>query len=73
MADYLKLAGLKVEAKTLPATKDIGEAILLEAATKPGPLLVMGAYGHWRWREWAFGGVTEHVLRNATVPVLMAH
>lgn len=73
MAGYLELAGLKVETKTLPATEDIGEAVLLEATTKPGPLLVMGAYGHWRWREWAFGGVTEHVLRNATVPVLMAH
>jgi nucleotide-binding universal stress UspA family protein len=75
MAGYLKLAGLKVEAKTLPASasEDIGEAILLEAASRAGPLLVMGAYGHWRWREWAFGGVTEHVLRNATLPVLMAH
>jgi nucleotide-binding universal stress UspA family protein len=70
---YLTLAGLKVKAKTLAASENIGEAILLEAASKAGPLLVMGAHGQWRWREWAFGGVTEHVLRNTTVPVLMAH
>jgi nucleotide-binding universal stress UspA family protein len=73
MALYLTLAGLKVELKVLPAADDEGESILLEAASKGGALLVMGAYGHWRWREWAFGGVTEHVLRNTTVPVLMAH
>ncbi len=73
MAGYLGLAGLKVESRTLPACDDLGETILLEAASKARPLLVMGAYGHWRWREWAFGGVTEHVLRNTTIPVLMAH
>jgi nucleotide-binding universal stress UspA family protein len=74
MTEYLTLAGVKVALpKVLPASDNIGEALLLEAASQPGALLVMGAYGHWRWREWAFGGVTEHVLRNATVPVLMVH
>jgi nucleotide-binding universal stress UspA family protein len=24
-------------------------------------------------REWAFGGATNYVLRNATVPVMMMH
>jgi nucleotide-binding universal stress UspA family protein len=24
-------------------------------------------------REWIFGGFTEHVLRGATLPVLMMH
>ena len=73
MAGYLSLAGLEVDSKVVGAASNIGEAILLEAAGKPAPLLVMGAYGQWRWREWAFGGVTEHVLRNTTVPVLMTH
>jgi len=74
MAGYLTEAGLKVDApKVVPKADNVGEALLLEAASKEAPLLVMGAYGHWRWREWAFGGVTEHVLRNATMPVLMAH
>ena len=35
-----------------------------------GHLLVMGAYGRWRWREWVFGGATEHVLRHTPVPNL---
>lgn len=74
MADYLALAGLKIEAKTLASeTDNAGDALLGEAAKHDGPLLVMGAYGHWRWREWVFGGVTQRVLTATTVPVLMAH
>jgi len=46
---------------------------LLAAAAEEGALLVMGAYGHSRLREWIFGGFTERVLRDAAVPVLMMH
>ncbi len=46
---------------------------LLAAAAEEGALVVMGAYGHSRLREWIFGGFTEHVLRGAVVPVLMMH
>ena len=73
MADYLTKAGLRVELVELAA--DSGEVgpVLLEAATGRGVLLVMGAYGHWRWREWVFGGATDYVLRHTAVPVLMTH
>ena len=74
MAEYLAVTGLKVDASRIASTSDkVGKALLREASKAPGPLLVMGAYGHWRWREWVFGGVTEEVLRNTTMPVLMAH
>ena len=46
---------------------------LLAAAAEEGALVVMGAYGHSRFREWIFGGFTEHVLRGAAVPVVMMH
>lgn len=72
MADYLRKAGLAVEAVTLPQdSREVGD-ILLDAAGS-GVLLVMGAYGHWRWREWVFGGATLYVLRRTDVPVLMVH
>ena len=72
MADYLKRAGYPIELKMVDlGNRDIGEA-LLEAAGS-GVLLVMGSYGHWRWREWIFGGATLHVLRNTDVAVLMSH
>ena len=48
-------------------------ATLLAAAGDRADLLVMGGYGHSRLREWVFGGVTQLVLADAALPVLMAH
>jgi len=42
----------------------VAKALQYEASAKGGALLIMGAYGHWRWREWVFGGVTQEVLRD---------
>ncbi len=36
-------------------------------------LLVMGAYGHSRFREAILGGATRDMLEGAEVPVPMAH
>ncbi len=36
-------------------------------------LMVMGAYGHSRFRELILGGVTRDMVRGAPVPALMAH
>ena len=36
-------------------------------------MLVMGAYGHSRLREFVLGGATRSILRQMTLPVLMAH
>lgn len=52
---------------------DIGKALLAHAAGLGCDLLVMGAYGHSRFRETILGGVTRTVLREMTIPVLMAH
>jgi nucleotide-binding universal stress UspA family protein len=36
-------------------------------------LLIMGAYGQSRLREFILGGATEHVLLAPRIPVLMSH
>lgn len=36
-------------------------------------LLVMGAYGHSRAREFILGGATEHMLKNSPVPLMLSH
>jgi nucleotide-binding universal stress UspA family protein len=36
-------------------------------------MLVMGAYGHSRMREFVLGGATQTVLKHMTVPVLLSH
>ena len=52
---------------------DIGTAILNAAADTGADLIVMGAYGHTRFREWAFGGATRTILESMTAPVLLSH
>lgn len=51
----------------------VGAALLETADNQAVSLLVMGAYTHGRVREMLLGGVTRLVMRNATLPVLMAH
>ncbi len=34
-------------------------------------LMVMGAYGHNRLREWLLGSTTNHIIRNSPIPVLL--
>jgi nucleotide-binding universal stress UspA family protein len=65
--------GLNVSTRHLRPDRLGAADTLLAAAAEEGALVVMGAYGHSRLREWIFGGFTEHVLRGATVPVLMMH
>ncbi len=50
-----------------------GDALLSHAADVGADLLVMGAYGHSRLREFVFGGATRTILETMTVPVLMSH
>jgi nucleotide-binding universal stress UspA family protein len=51
----------------------VSDAILGEIADNDFDLLVMGAYGHSRLREWALGGVTRDLLAHMTVPVFLSH
>ncbi|MFM2042986.1 MAG: hypothetical protein RLY86_1562 [Pseudomonadota bacterium] len=50
-----------------------GAAILDAAAATDSDLIVMGAYGRPWISEWLLGGATRQVLRDTTVPVLLAH
>jgi nucleotide-binding universal stress UspA family protein len=51
----------------------VGEQILAKLKDLDADLLVMGAYGHSRMREFIFGGVTRHLMREMTVPTLFSH
>jgi nucleotide-binding universal stress UspA family protein len=55
-----------------PGQAGVG-AMLLAGARDRADLLVMGGYGHSRLREWVFGGVTQLVLADAPLSVLIAH
>ncbi len=62
----------KIERETVKDI-DIDKAILNFLADSGADLLVMGAYGHSRLREKAFGGVTQNILKEMTTPVLMSN
>lgn len=49
-------------------------AIILDQATRLGAtVIVLGAYGHSRTRELILGGVTDFLLRQSTLPLLLVH
>ena len=74
LAKYLASHNVKVEAQADPgAAIDVGNELLSRAADLDADLIVMGAYGHSRAREWVFGGVTRTILSGMTMPVLMSH
>jgi nucleotide-binding universal stress UspA family protein len=74
-AEILTRHGAKVSAEPPDHRQDItdGEMLLSCVAKHGADLLVMGAYGHSRTREFILGGATKHVLALTTVPVLMSH
>jgi len=73
LALYLARHGIQVTVVARRVSGDIGEALLSTAADLGSDLIVMGAYGHTRFREVVLGGATRTVLQSMTVPVLMAH
>jgi nucleotide-binding universal stress UspA family protein len=75
IALYLSRHGVKVEVAQHAATGDVdtGSALLSQAADFAADLIVMGCYGHSRFREVLLGGVSNTILRSMTVPVLMSH
>ncbi|MBK5932630.1 universal stress protein family protein [Rhodovulum imhoffii] len=61
---------ISVLAKTMPRVADV---LRRHAQDIEADMIVMGAYGHSRFREALLGGATRHMLENTEVPVLMAH
>ncbi|MGN6376803.1 MAG: universal stress protein [Sphingomonas sp.] len=51
----------------------VGEALLAEAASGRYAYVVMGGFGHLRFVEALFGGVTRTMLAGSAIPLLMAH
>lgn len=51
----------------------VGSTILNAAADHSADLIVMGAYGHSKFRQWAMGGATASILKSMTVPIMFSH
>jgi nucleotide-binding universal stress UspA family protein len=74
IAHHLALHGVVAEAEHMPsAGVDVGDVVLNEAANMGADLIVSGGYGHSRLGELILGGVTDTLMKEMTVPVLMSH
>ncbi|WP_258127644.1 universal stress protein [Achromobacter anxifer] len=75
LAAYCACHGFPAPAHQSRSTQeiDVGDAILSTAADFSADLIVMGAYGHSRMRQWVMGGATRAMLAAMTVPVLFSH
>lgn len=71
---YLSRHGVSAELHELGRTGSVEETLAMALARLQGDLLVMGAYGHSRMREYLFGGVTRYFLNSKSAPaLLLAH
>jgi nucleotide-binding universal stress UspA family protein len=74
LARYLGCHGIETSVDDIhDSTLTVGDTILGHLEDLGADLLVMGAYGHSRLREFVLGGVTKRILAHTTVPVLMSH
>ncbi|MEM9330819.1 MAG: universal stress protein [Pseudomonadota bacterium] len=73
IAAHLERHGVKARVEILPHAEIApGTVILNYLADVGADLLIMGAFGHSRLREKAFGGATDTILHQMTAPVLMS-
>lgn len=71
---FLSRHGIAATATSLsPGSGDVGAALLAEAERLGAGIIVLGAYGHSRAREFIFGGVTRYVLHHAKTLLFLAH
>ncbi len=74
IAEWLTRHGAKVEIEVIAGTGPSVASMLNRTANEMGAeAVVMGAYGHSRFREMLLGGATRDMLKETKLPLLMAH
>ncbi len=74
VTDWLKTHGVNAKALAEKGSDaDAAKALTTIAGRVGADLLVTGAFGHSRTREWIFGGVTRSLLTRGTTAVLFSH
>lgn len=74
IGSFLARHGIRVEVERIAGGgREPGEVLMRCARDRNADMLVMGAYGHSRLREYVLGGTTRYMLDHAPLPVLMMH
>ena len=74
LAKHLAHHGVEVVLDTVDAAgRSIGAVLETHVASNNADLLVMGAYGHSRIRDFVLGGATKSMLSQPPVPIFLSH
>jgi nucleotide-binding universal stress UspA family protein len=74
MAQMLQRHGVKAAAESLETGgANAAEALAGKARELGAGLIVMGAYGHTRLREFVLGGATRYALHHMNLPLFLSH
>ncbi|MGH6797164.1 MAG: universal stress protein, partial [Roseiarcus sp.] len=73
VGDWLHRHGVEATCLATPARAAESAHLAAIARDLEADLIVAGAFGHSRLREWAFGGVTRDLLVNAERCTLVSH
>jgi nucleotide-binding universal stress UspA family protein len=74
LAKNLACHGIDVSIETVDAAgRKIGDVLASYALAHKADILVMGAYGHSRLREFILGGATRSMLSHPPIPILFSH
>jgi nucleotide-binding universal stress UspA family protein len=73
VAIWLKRHGVAAMVQATASAVDPGSALCRIADEHDIDVIIAGAYGHSRVREWAFGGVTRGMLMNTQRCSLLSH
>lgn len=74
LAAHLERHGVTAKTTQVSAQgKDAGSVLLHHSEEAGADLLVMGAYGRSRLREFILGGATATILTSTRIPVLLSH
>jgi nucleotide-binding universal stress UspA family protein len=73
VAAWLQRHGIAASASAELTAEDAGDVLRSIAAENAVDLIVAGAYGRSRLREWVFGGVTRNLLQHCPVCTLLMH
>jgi nucleotide-binding universal stress UspA family protein len=74
LAKYLARHGVEVVLDIVDAAgRDIGDALRSCVTSRNADLLVMGAYGHSRVRDFILGGATKSMIARPPLPIFLSH
>ena len=69
-ATWLLSHSITADVVAWPSSEDDSAQLNALAEERGADLIVAGAYGHSRLREWALGGITRDLLRSARCTML---